>query len=246
MFKSKLKYFSIKIRKFFLNFKETSAEETNNALDRFGKTHGSNATILVVGANNGIENDPFVQQAMRFGWKSILVEPNPIVFNELVTQFGNLSNVTCVNAAVGAQAGDLVLYKVAFSTKRWATGLTSSSIATLKKHFESGWVQMMCARYGETLPANSEQWISSLTVPCKNIKQLIQENGSSSIDILAVDTEGMDAEIVNNALDEGFRPAIICFEHLHLTVNEVESLLDRSKKYGYKSFRDTNNCILKK
>ena len=185
-----------------------------------------------------------MHQAVRFGWKSILVEPNPIVFDELVARFGKMSNVTCENAAIGAQTGNLVLYKIAFSTKRWATGLTSSSKNTLKKHFENGWVQQMCAQNGETLPSNPEEWIATINVPCRTIKQLTDENGSSRIDILAVDTEGMDAEIVNNALDEGFRPAIICFEHLHLTSNDVETLLVRCKNYGYKSFRDTNNVIL--
>jgi FkbM family methyltransferase len=243
MIKKLLTKINIKIAKLRSRFISSPAGETNYALSSFGKARGSDATIFVVGANNGIENDPFVHHAINYGWRAVLVEPNPGVFSELVRTFGKLDRVKCINSAIGSNSRTLVLYTIAFSNKRWATGLTSSSEETLTKHFHNGWVQAMCERFGDSLPADPNEWIRIIEVPCKTISQLAKETEIDTIDILAVDTEGMDAEIVNNALDAGYLPEIICFEHLHLSSEVVESLLDRCSKNSYESSRDLNNII---
>jgi FkbM family methyltransferase len=234
------------LRKRQSRFSDTHADATANVLTNFGKFRGANATIFVIGANNGIENDPFVHQALRFGWSAVLVEPNPEVFKELQHAFAGLPRIKCVNAAIGQRSRSLMLYTIAFSAKRWATGLTSASKETVLKHFSNGWVQSMCERFQETLPKDPAEWVHPIEVPCKTIRQVAGEVEAKCIDVLAVDTEGMDAEIVNSALDDGYRPEVVCWEHLHLAAKVNESLIQRCEALGYEAVSDTNNVVCHK
>jgi FkbM family methyltransferase len=246
MIKSTFARLRVWLRKRHSCYSETGADATNSVLTNFGKCRGADATIFVIGANNGVENDPFVHQALRFGWNAVLIEPNPGVFSELHREFAGLPRVQCVNTAIGKNPGPLLLYTIAFSTKRWATGLASASKDTLLKHFRNGWVQAMCERFQEVLPTDPAEWVRPIEVPCKTFGQVAAETGAMRIDVLAVDTEGMDAEIVNSALDEGFRPEVICWEHLHLAAKVNESLIQRCETLGYEAVSDTNNVVCHK
>jgi FkbM family methyltransferase len=246
MIKSTFARLRVWLRKRYSRYSETEADATKSVLTDFGKSRGANATIFVVGANNGIENDPFVHQALKFGWSAVLIEPNPRVFSELHRVFAGLPRIKCVNAAIGKTCGSLLLYTIAFSTKRWATGLASASEETLLKHFGNGWVQAMCERFQETLPTDPAKWVRPIEVPCKTIEQVASETGLKDLDILAVDTEGMDAEIVNNALDGGYRPEVICWEHRHLSHEANTDLIHRCEALGYHVQNDTNNVVCRR
>jgi len=236
----------VRFKKRQSRFIESEADKTNEVLSGFGKSRGREATVFVIGANNGVENDPYVHHALDFGWRAVLVEPNPGVFADLQRTFGSLPRVDCVNAAIGNKSTPLVLYTIAFSAKRWATGLSSASETTLRKHFASGWVQQMCERFGDVLPTDPNEWVKPIEVRCKTVRELVQEAGVQCIDVLAVDTEGMDAEIVNNALDQGYRPEVICWEHLHLSPETNGDLVRRCEDLGYEVMSDTNNIVCRK
>ncbi len=235
--------FVVRQKKKKSGFVEAAADASDVALANYAKERGRDVTLLLIGANNGVENDPYVHRALQYGWRAVLVEPNPSVFRELQSTFKDVEGVSCVNAAVADHAGSLILYAIAFSDKRWATGLTSSSEATLRKHFDNGWVTLMCERFGDILPEDPNQWVRSIEVHCKTVVQVALEAGVERIDVLAVDTEGMDAEIVNHALDAGCQPEIICWEHLHLPEKVNGRLVRRCEGLGYKVSRDTNNMV---
>jgi len=231
------------LRRKLSRFQETEAKKTEAVLKKLGQKKNKQVLMLVVGANNGLENDPFVFYAIKYGWRAILVEPNPSVFIQLRETFRYQPNITCINTAIGPKKKKLTLHSVAFSEKRWATGLTSASRKVLLKHFTNGWVQQMCKQFSDTIPKKKSNWVKSYTVSCKTIKNVLNENRAHGLDILAVDTEGMDAEIVKSAFAQGYRPNVVCWEHLHISLSKNQELKKQCEKMGYKISQDTNNII---
>src|SRR4051812_25620205 len=60
-----------------------------------------NATFVQIGANDGLHDDPVRQHALAHRWRGILVEPDPVHFARLTSNYAGHSNLTLVNAAVG-------------------------------------------------------------------------------------------------------------------------------------------------
>ena len=66
--------------------------------------------FLEIGAFNGINWSPIVP-LIDMGWHGIMVEPNPKTFELLRANRGENPKLQLVNAAIGSQAGEGVLYE---------------------------------------------------------------------------------------------------------------------------------------
>ena len=75
---------------------------------------------------------------------------------------------------------------------------------------------------------------SSLTIPVKNINDLIADNFKLYPDILDIDTEGMDYDILSAINFKEFPVRIICAE-----TNGDRKFSDLLGAYGYKRYGET-------
>ena len=75
-------------------------------------------------------------------------------------------------------------------------------------------------------------------VPCLTPAALLRQRGPwhpQSVDVLMVDTEGMDAEVVSAWMNssKSFRPSLVVYEHTHLSRTERKAMLARLGALGY-------------
>jgi len=76
--------------------------------------------------------------------------------------------------------------------------------------------------------------VCSIPVECIPLQDLLDRHGIAHIDLLQIDTEGHDATVLET-LDLGrVAPALIQYEHRHLTVGEQEACASRLRRHGYR------------
>lgn len=203
-----------------------SMEEMMSA---YSKSIGSNFTVIQIGANDGITHDPVHKFIKRDKWNGVLLEPQKYVFEKFLSKiYRKHSNISVVNAAMGYEDGTASIYKIGFSTARWATGLTTFDKATLEKAFESGHVARKCGKEGTKVPADDSTHVVEEPVTILSAKSLIADYQVQKIDLLMIDTEGFDYEVIKMFDIGNNKPALIIFEKSHLSevdYRECEKLL---------------------
>jgi len=200
------------------------------------KTLGSKKNIwfIQVGANDGLINDPLIRLISMYNWKGILLEPLPHVFqHQLVPLHKKFHNLTLVQAAIIPNKETLCIYSIEFSKKRWATGLSTFRKDILEQKIKDGYVEHMAQKHGDKLPQNRESWIKNETIPITSFEKLITTYHIPKVDVLQIDTEGLDAEIIKSFPFHHFKPEIISFEHENLSNIEKESCFEFLSKHGY-------------
>lgn len=158
---------------------------------------GESLTFVEIGANDGVEGDFLRPHIERLGLRGILVEPQPSVFARLKRNYEGIPNVSFENCAIGSLETDLSLYyvEVEGEDKEYATTLATSNRSALEGYArETG---------GK---------IVELSVPCIRPSTLLKKHGFGRIDILQIDTEGMDFEILKSFDLGSASPEIIHYE----------------------------------
>ena len=71
-------------------------------------------------------------------------------------------------------------------------------------------------------------------VQCMTFDSLFAAVGSAHIDLLQIDVEGYDAEVLRLFDVAARRPAIVRYEHVHLSEQDQKACLERLIPLGYK------------
>lgn len=189
--------------------------------------------FIQIGAHNGSYDDPIVKIRTQGNWHGILLEPQKVVFQELKEKMKEQVKIKLLNVALGEEDGKRTMYKIAFSDKDWATGLTSFDLESLQRSINNGFVQRMALSTGDILPASKDDYIGEEEVSTISYKTLIGEFEHSP-DMILVDTEGYDYHIVNRLLDNRVDPTIWWFEYSYMSIQQLEKMIKRLKKLGYR------------
>jgi len=185
-------------------------------------------TLVQVGANDGINNDPVHKFIKRDKWKGILLEPQRYVFEEyLKPLYRKTKGIIPLNAALDKEDGFKPIYKISISNSRWATGLTSFNREVLERAVRSGYIARQAKKEGCRMPENESDCISEEMVECIKTSSLMEKFGLKKIDWLQIDTEGYDFEIIKMFNPTLYKPEVIVYENLHL--NDEDRL--KCKKY---------------
>lgn len=191
-------------------------------------------TFLQIGANDGRINDPIFPFIFRDHWQGHRFEPLEVPFNQLSALHKRTPWVVPVKALLGTKSGTAPLYCLAFSSKRWATGLSSLSREQLEAQIASGYVARRAKKYRETLPEQVDHWIEAKEMPVYELNAWIMENAKGRLDLLQIDTEGYD-HILLQALDiQRLDVAMICFEKLHIPEAEFLVCTSKLQAAGYR------------
>ena len=81
-----------------------------------------------------------------------------------------------------------------------------------------------------------QKFVAKVNVPCLTPNSILRRGAWSalSVDVLMVDTEGMDAEVVRAWMaTPGFRPSLLVYEHTHLAKRKKKALLGELGGLGY-------------
>jgi FkbM family methyltransferase len=202
-------------------------------IDLFSTKTGA-VNFLQVGANDGFFHDPLHKFIRIYNWKGVLLEPQPFVFEKYLKRlYKGTRDIQTVNAAMASDDGFRNIYKISFSTSRWATGLASFNKSAIEKAIDSGHVGRCASRHGEKLPAHKKDFIAEETINCISPETLIQKYGLHKIDWLQIDAEGYDFEIIKMMKIEKTTPRVIVYEHSHLSADDQATCIDHLTGNNY-------------
>jgi len=200
--------------------------------------------VVQIGANDGITHDPIHKFIKRNDWSGVLLEPQRDVFEQsLYPLYEDTPNVKPICAALGHEDGEFPIYRIGFSTARWATGLTSFDRSVLEKAFLNGHVSRQAAKVGEVMPDDRDKWIIEEPVVVVSVASLQQEYGFQKIDLLQIDTEGFDFEIIKMFDFGTLRPGAISYEHAHFSAEVRDECEEHLRSSGYKLFHFDGNSL---
>lgn len=199
--------------------------------------------VIQIGANDGINHDPIHKFIKRDGWKGVLVEPQPDVFrHKLFPLYRRNKGIHLENIALCDELGLMEMYRISFSTERWATGLTTLDFKTLKDKVDSGSIATTARNNGVEPPKRKEDFIEKIKVETKSFEFLFDKYNIQNVDVLQIDAEGYDYEIIKMFNIEKHQPKVVVFETDHLdaeTYKEVENHFEKNNYLIKKISRDT-------
>jgi len=210
------------------------------------------AKVVIVGANDGVTNDPFFPMAQRFSHKTdiLLVEPQKSLLPILQENYRFHPRTRLLNKAIG-KPGQINLYavrseywnklKIPYARERnWPEYRAPTGITSTDRDAVLAWV----SRY---LPAGSDAalTVEELDVPSVDLRTALSETEMTyPIDILQVDAEGADDEVLYACNLEITKPALIRFEIAGgLEVERLDALVNYLARLGYDTFPDGEDAV---
>jgi FkbM family methyltransferase len=196
---------------------------------------GRSATLVNIGANDGVTGDP-LYNLIRANpqWTVLFIEPIKALHERLKLNFPT-GNYLFERVAIADQAGTKPFYYVSDEMKTtkpdvpwWYDQLGSFNREHILKHD---------VQYG----TGYEPFIVSEDIPCDTLCAVLTKHRLiSAVDIFHIDTEGYDYEILKQIEFSSKRLRAIFYENKHLTKFEnagAESIL-RRERFIIRQFAD--------
>lgn len=225
-------------RSWFRYFR-SDRDEVYKFLNIFFETH-SNATVLQIGANDGIRNDPIREFIVKYrNVKALLIEPVPSIFEELVQNYKYLCktrDLSFLNAAIGAQDGEILLWKLKKEANRRYYDFVQGMVSFQQEHF---------LKY---VPAERlEKDLESITVPQFSIKSMIAKCNNIMPNLVVIDVEGYERYIIENYPFQISKPKSFIYESVHLSKQDQQAIERRliENNYSIRNLSYESIAILK-
>ena len=173
--------------------------------------------FVQIGAHDGRTLDPIAPFVRAHGWRGLLIEPQPAVFEQLKANYADRPDLILENVAVGAAEGTLRLHR--FRNAEAANH--ASMLASTRKHY---------------LTLNSDKAkgeLEAIDVPMRTLRQLLEKHRIERVDLLQIDTEGSDFAILQSIDFTVVRPAIIHFENNFLNARQRDECARMLVGFGY-------------
>lgn len=203
--------------------------------------------LVQVGANDGLVADP-VQPLVREDperFHLLLIEPQESVIAHLRATYAQHPDATIANCAVG-ERGTLTLFTVRPEcwadcapdyAGGWPAYRAPTGIASGKRSHVDEWV----ARHyrGSRAPADV---VEELVVESMPLPDVMRAHGfGDRVDVLVVDTEGLDDVVLGQSDLPGQRPAVVYYEHANLSAHRQSQLAADLVALGYSLVQDDQN-----
>lgn len=157
----------------------------------FGRSKGR---LLDIGANDGVTFSNS-HALINAGWDAVLVEPSPKAFDKLQGQYLTHEGVQCLELAIGAENGRLIL-------KESGSLLNTGDVALVSSF----------------LPEEQARW-QSLNMPFEdvevemvNVATLLQRSKIKQFDFVSVDIEGLEPVVVPQFDFNALGAKMVCIE----------------------------------
>ena len=170
--------------------------------------------VVVIGANDGIRDDPLHQIREEKNWKGLFVEPQKKVFQKLKEHLGEKDKHFFENAAIVN---------------------SQEKLTTLYKHDDPN-----LSVIATTKPRDVDKWTKKETVSSMTFDELCDKY--NLIDkgeiVLQIDIEGAEKDLIYSIDYQKIRPSYILYEHRFMTYNEHLLVNQFLQQKGYKIYRD--------
>lgn len=149
--------------------------------------------FIQVGANIGNSHQDIIWPIIRERkWKGIFIEPIPHAFNKLIENYKDLEGSFFENIAIMNYNGYVDIY--------WSP-LYNAEISSVN------WMH------------SPDRNVNKITCPCLTLEGLFKKYNLTTVELLQIDTEGLDGLILLRTNFNNIHPKYIRFEHLHLGKN---------------------------
>ena len=188
--------------------------------------------FALIGANDGITDDPIYPFVLDYGWKGVAVEPVRAYFEQL-RQHYERKPVRCLNIAVHESAREMDFFYLEDRVNRplpaYAKGIGS---------FDKAQVRQLAKEVPD-----GESYIKSDRIACLTLCEVLSQSGTGSIDVIVIDTEGYDSQVVRMINFNRWTPRAIVFEHKLLNQFDLESTLAELKLNGFEWTADQADVL---
>ena len=195
--------------------------------------------IVVVGANDGRINDPIYSFARKFSDSTelFLIEPQESLLPHLRENYAFHPRANFCSLAIG-EPGSITLHSVreeiwpqlhvgyasGWPAYRAPTGVTSGNRDHVRR-----WLR----KYGPK-GMDVDSMIATRVVDSARLPDVLRNYGApSEIDVLQIDTEGMDDIVIFNSGIDELKPTILYFEADKLSNERLQGLTEYLKNLGY-------------
>ncbi len=184
------------------------------------------------GAHDGQSSDPIHGMVKQHHWRGLLVEPQPQAFEQLQATYQDEPQLSFENAAISKEDGIATLYAV--RQQETALPYWFYQIASLDREVVLGVLRQWKYTQNETaIPDDIESFIEERSIPALAVTTLLEKHQINKIDLLVIDTMGYDFEILKTFPFHLLKPAIIHFEHNHLSSEDQTACLKYLTNLGY-------------
>ncbi|MGH8658039.1 MAG: FkbM family methyltransferase [Gammaproteobacteria bacterium] len=162
--------------------------------------------FIQIGANDGRRHDPIFRYITQYGWRGILVEPVPSYFSRLKHNYRTFPQLIFENSAISNADGERDFYRVQEGQDHlpdWCRGIGTLYPQVLLKH--------------RWLIPGLQDYVVKERVKCLSFNSLLEKHKVRKIELLLIDAEGYDYEIIKQVDFKRLPPAIVCYEHKHLS-----------------------------
>jgi FkbM family methyltransferase len=211
-------------------FNDQDLGATLDGLGRMGPVR-----FLQIGAMDGKRFDPLHDFVRRYGWEGLLVEALPDFFAALKANYADCSGLHFVNAAIMDYNGQAVMQRI--DPAAVTQGLISPHALGIATAREGGGVWHSPQLKPEAR-AVLEQFRQEVTVPCMTVDQLLAALPWPGLDLVVIDTEGMDWVIARQIDLTRWQPRLFYMEYVHLGAAEQVECLAHFAAAGYRAHRD--------
>lgn len=202
-----------------------------------------NIYFVVIGANDGVQNDSLTHFILTNNWQGIFVEPLPDIFLKLVLNYHQFQDrLQFENSAISDVSTSTAINRVKpIAVKRgdvpdWADGIASlhndrNAIGgySLGKLFEQ--------KMDDLAYKKIEENTVSQEIKCITFQELVNKYNITEIDILQIDCEGHDYKIFEQIDLNIFKPFFVKIGVCNLTKDELELTVYKLKSHDYIIYR---------
>jgi FkbM family methyltransferase len=175
----------------------------------------------------------------------IVVEPVPLYFDKLKALYAGSAKVRPINCAVTEDNGERTIWgfnpvavERGFLPPHFG-GIISFVMEDLLK--ETGSLAAS-APDEETMKVLRSQ-LRGVAVQCRTMDTLLAEQKVERVDILQIDTEGYDYVVLKLFDFTKYQPAIVHYEHQHLSEADAKAAETLLKSHGYRFKRNTFDTL---
>ena len=187
--------------------------------------------FVEIGADDGEQHDHLRPHILAGGWRGVMVEPVPYVFERLRGNYAGVPGVALEQAAVGKADGSAPFFFLRDATAGeraglpdWYDGVGSFSREAILSH-------------APQIPDVAERLVER-EVPVVRFDTLLERHGIERPDLVVVDTEGHDWAILRTIDLERHGPRLLLYEHFHLSDGDRAAALEHLQAAGYETLEE--------
>lgn len=188
--------------------------------------------FVQVGSNDASLGDPIIDLVLGYGWRGVMIEPVPNVFQRLRGLHGSNPRLQFENVAIAGEDGVRTFYSLEpldAPPSPWYDQMGSFSREHIVKH--------------ERFTPGLTQHIRETPVQCLTLTSLFTRHGIHDLDLLHVDAEGYDFEVLKSLDYARCSPRVLLFEHGHLSKADCSACLDFLRQGGYRHLHEGRDTL---